>query len=99
MKVKSQERWGGILRDNSGGYQRIILEFAEQWADRMEAGLLPGKRVEEVADLALAETGKKPTRLQLAQAVIALVEVWEYGDALRRWYKDRMWEVRAREGS
>lgn len=90
MKAKNKESWDRVLAANpAGGYEGKILRFAGRWAERMEARLEWGEKVEEVAEEAIDDPELRLTSTQLCMAVVALAKHWAHGAELKSWYDKR----------
>jgi hypothetical protein len=72
-------------------YGATVIVYVEKWADKMEARLAEGARLEDIADETSHEANRELgkwgiTGFQYGAAVSILSEVWEHGEELRRWH-------------
>jgi hypothetical protein len=79
--------WDEGLAANPDPYGRQCFEFAERWANLMEAAMSEGKRMEDIAE----ETSHRAdtsgiTGFMYGVAVRILANAWSHGEALRRWH-------------
>jgi hypothetical protein len=64
-----------------------VITYAEQWADLMERDMAAGKKLEDVAEATSHEADTDGvTGFMYGAAVSVLAQVWEHGEALRRWH-------------
>ncbi|MBI5071829.1 hypothetical protein HZB93_02995 [Candidatus Falkowbacteria bacterium] len=98
MKVKDGVFWQRFRAANSGRYELRLLNYAERWADRMEAKLNQGLRLEDIVEKTIDDPILRVSNSQVAHVMIALFRFWEHGEALKNW-RDQNWgAVRARRG-
>jgi hypothetical protein len=87
-KIASYSEWMHVNKDSP--YSRAAIEFAVTWAEKMEASM-SGFYPEPLENIAKA-CSKDPaarfgiTGFQYSCAVAFLVDVWLYGEQLRRWH-------------
>lgn len=88
MNVTNQALWQEVREANSGdGYGAAIVEYAERWANLMEARVTEGQTLEAVADQTSHEADTDGiTGFMYGMAVTWLSRAWVYGEALRRWH-------------
>ncbi len=98
MKAKNPEAWKQVLELNRGPYEAVILGFAERWADRMEARMEWGAKLEDIAEETIDQDkeGIRLANFRLAQAIAALIKHWVHGEALKAWREANWKAVRAR---
>lgn len=88
MKIKDQEAWDKWVKNNQDPYGKGIIEYAERWADMMEATILTSS--ETIADCAKRLSHEADTEgitgFMYGAAVTVLATTWEYGEELRRWH-------------
>lgn len=94
--TKSTDPGFDIAEGMPGEYMVAILTFAVLWAEKMEKMMAGGASVNfhvKVADIAreaerwaLDKEGNGITGYQYGIAAWMLSEVWEHGEALRRWH-------------
>lgn len=83
------EAWQSWVDANTDSYGLCIMQYAQQWAEEMEARIANGETVEQCAK----ETGRivddRPgfgiTGFMYGAAVQMLAKAWKHGEALRRW--------------
>ena len=88
MKFKDESKWKEGKANNTDEYGSVIFEYAERWADLMEAHMSSG----EILD---ADTMKSTshdadtegiTGFMYGAAVSILSTTWIHGEQLRRWH-------------
>ena len=88
MRLRDEEGWRKTVEANSDPYGKAGVDFARSWAELMEermAGdvtMLPSiaKQASHDADV------EGITGFMYGCAVSILSQVWEHGEALRRWH-------------
>jgi hypothetical protein len=90
MKLKDEELWKTGRANNSAGYGKAIYDYAEAWANLIEAELINGATLAEVAETTsrVADTDGI-TGFMYGAAVHTLAHVWEHGDELRKWHNEK----------
>lgn len=90
MKIKNQELWNKGRENNTDPYGKCVIDYAEAWADAMEAEMASGARLEDIADRTSHEVDHRPefgiTGFMYGAAVATLAATWEHGEALRIWH-------------
>jgi hypothetical protein len=98
MKLRDPEAWKKAVEANTlppddpgAAYAACTIRFVEQWADEMERRMeYSGQSVAEVAKAAADEVDRRPgmgiTGFMYGWSVGCLAQVWEHGEALRRWH-------------
>lgn len=88
MKVKDQARWEEIRKSNSSHpYGAGILRYLERWANIMELKIEGGAELKDIAKETSHEADTDGiSGFMYGCAVGGLAEVWEHGEALRRWH-------------
>ena len=87
MKFKNEDLWKKGLANNQDSYGAATYEYAEAWANLMEAHMAEGIALQECAkkDSQDANTDRI-TGFMYGCAVGLLASVWEHGEGLRRWH-------------
>jgi len=87
MSLRDPEGWAKTLAVNTDGYGSCGLRFAERWACMMEGAMNKGASLAECAKrLSNLADSEGITGFMYGCAVSILAQVWEHGDALRRWH-------------
>ena len=91
MKIKKgqEENWNKFVEINSKDfYSAGVVNFAKAWAERMEEKIEEGKILKDIVDGCVnkADKGLGITGFMYGCAVSVLVEMWEYGEELRKWH-------------
>ena len=89
MKLRDADGWKKANDANppSEPYGHRVITYAEDWANAMECEMALGRRLEDVAKATSREADTDGiTGFMYGAAVSTLAEVWEHGDALRRWH-------------
>lgn len=88
MQVKDQAAYDDWKAKNADGYGAACFEYAERWADLIEAHLSLGDTLESVAKATSheADKGIGITGFMYGMAVSILSHCWIHGEALRRWH-------------
>jgi len=94
MRLKDAEGWQKSREANQDPYGKAGLDYAERWAEMMEQWIPEDstekfitQQIENVAERCshVADT-EGITGFMYGCAVGLLSQVWEHGDALRRWH-------------
>lgn len=87
MKIANHQEWERSREANQDPYGRAVNDYAERWANIMEARMRSGEKLEDVAREASyeADTGGI-TGFMYGCAVLILSRCWEHGEQLRRWH-------------
>lgn len=87
MSVRDPEKWAKWIAANNDPYGKAAVEYAERWARIMEGRMGRGATLEECAEeTSHAADSEGITGFMYGCAVAMLAEVWEHGEALRRWH-------------
>lgn len=87
MKLKDEAGWNEGRAHNQDGYGKAIFDYAEAWADLMEARLADGAKLEQIAEQTSHEADAEGiTGFMHGAAVTVLAHCWEHGEELRRWH-------------
>lgn len=87
MSLRDPEGWAKTLAVNTDGYGSYGLRFAERWACMMEGAMNKGVSLADCAKrLSYLADSEGITGFMYGCAVSILAQVWEHGDALRRWH-------------
>ena len=87
MKISNEENWQVWVDNNKDPYGKGVIDFAERWADLMEAQMDGEIRLEDVAKETSHEANTEGiTGFMYGTAVQVLFTSWEHGDHLRRWH-------------
>jgi hypothetical protein len=87
MKIKNVELWEEYKKNNSEGYGKAIIDFAERWANLMEKEIEKGLLVDEMANRTSHEADTEGiTGFMYGAAVQTLSGVWHWGEQLRHWH-------------
>jgi len=83
--IKYPAQWQQFLNHNNAGL--AILRYAARWAHLMEQQMAAGAQLEDIAEKASHEADLEGmSGFTHGIAVSILVQVWEYGERLRRWH-------------
>lgn len=87
MTLRDPAGWQKTVDANRDGYGAAIVDFASRWARIMEARMTEGEAIGACAEesSSLADTDGI-TGFMYGAAVSILSQVWEHGEALRRWH-------------
>jgi hypothetical protein len=90
MKLKpgTEKEYAKYKAKNNDPYGGCVVQFAEDWADLMEAEMAQGKKIAEIAKPTCSKSNKKHgiTSFMYGCAVNGLAHFWEHGEALRLWH-------------
>lgn len=87
MKLKNKEGWELARANNQDVYGKGVLDYAERWADLMEAQMEAGHKLEDIAHRTSHEADTDGiTGFMQGCAVSTLAQAWEHGEQLRRWH-------------
>lgn len=90
MKLKDEDGWKRSREANTDPNGKAALDFAEAWADEMEARMEAGAKLEDIAEESSMEVDSRPgfgiTGFMYGFAVSLLAQCWEHGEELRRWH-------------
>jgi len=87
MKIRDAEAWKLGLANNQDPYGAAVYQYAETWANLMEARMAEGATLADIAQSTSheADTGGI-TGFMYGCAVATLAHCWEHGEELRRWH-------------
>ena len=90
MIIKDQSAWDKYqANNNKDPMGRRIMEYAEEWANRMELEMKSGRKLEECAYGTSCEADYDGiTGFMHGAAVQTLFHCWEYGKQLKAWEFD-----------
>jgi hypothetical protein len=87
MRLKDEAEWKKWVEANTDSYGRACVEYAERWANLMEAAMPEGTFDGEVARRTSHEANtERITGFMFGAAVTMLAGCWERGEELRRWH-------------
>lgn len=87
MKISDQTTWDEWVKNNTDGYGKAVIDYAERWANMMEARMDQGEELEDVSGPTSHEADEDGiTGFMYGAAVAVLASCWEHGDKLRRWH-------------
>lgn len=92
MQIKEglEEEYAKYKVLNVDPYSKCTVDYAEAWADAMEARIAEGAKLEDIADATSHEVDSRPgfgiTGFMYGCAVQSLAHFWVHGDALRVWH-------------
>lgn len=90
MKIKNREHYDDCKAKNTDPCGKEIFRYAEVWADLMEAEMVKGATLSDMAERTSHEADTEDiTGFMYGIAVNFLYHVWEHGDALRRWHNKK----------
>ena len=94
MELKDARAWEEGLAANSDPYGGATYEYAEKWANLMEADIGGGKLLSDIAKRTSHDADKDIgiTGFMYGCVVQILGEVWIHGEELRRWHNDQYGE-------
>jgi hypothetical protein len=87
MKISDQAAWQSWIDNNTDPYGKGVIDYAERWADLMEARLTQGQTITTMAASTSHEADTEGiTGFMYGAAVSVLATSWEHGEELRRWH-------------
>jgi hypothetical protein len=87
FKDDAKAKWEDGLVQNSDPYGNGVYRFASEWATRMEARILAGYCVQEIAEEESHKADDEGiTGFMYGCAVSILSHWWKWGEELRRWH-------------
>ena len=87
MKIRNSEDWNKDRENNTDGYGKATLDYAERWADLMEVEIDGGAKLHDIAKRLSHEADSEGiTGFMYGAAVSVLARVWEHGQELRTWH-------------
>jgi len=95
MKLKSgmEKDYIEYKKNNEDPYENAVVQYAERWADLMEANMSEGAKLSEIADKASHTADISGiTGYMHGCAVSSLVHFWEYGEELQKWHNSQYGE-------
>lgn len=85
MKIKDEKKWASYVKGNTDAYGSAVLEYAQCWADAMEASMASGERLFHIAEKCEPQ-GHGISGFQYHAAAITLRDVWEHSVEFIAWY-------------
>ena len=87
MKIRDEAEWARGLENNTDPYGAAIYQYAERWADLMEARMAAGEALEAcVKETSHQADAEGITGFMYGAAVATLSWAWEHGEELRKWH-------------
>ena len=89
MKLKDEAVWNENVEINKDEpYGKAVTDYAESWADLMEAQINAGAALADIAKKASHDADNEYgiTGFQYGCVVSLLAQCWEHGEDLRRWH-------------
>jgi len=87
MQTNDQKEWDDWKAKNTDPYGGRIMEFAEDWANLMEARMVKGEKLEDIAKETSREADTDGiTGFMYGAAVQSLSICWKHGEKLRIWH-------------
>lgn len=87
MKLKDEKGWKECQANNTDGYGKVGVPYAERWADMMEARMKQGEKLADIAkDTSHEANVEGITGFMYGCAVLILSQVWAHGEELRQWH-------------
>lgn len=87
MQLRDKAGWDQAVAINDDPYGSGVVRYAERWADAMEGELTKGAALADVAESTSRSADTEGiTGYMYGCAVGILAQVWEHGEALRRWH-------------
>lgn len=87
FSIKDQAAWDKWRTNNTDPYGSAVIRYAARWAAMMEACMIAGQKLEDVAKQASHDADVEGiTGFMYGAAVTVLASCWEHGEALRRWH-------------
>ena len=87
MKLRDEAAWKSWVENNRDDYGAACVQYAEKWANLMEAKLAEGSKLEDIAKQTSHDADTEGiTGFMYGCAVSMLAEAWEHGEQLRRWH-------------
>jgi len=89
MQFKSgkEAKWLEGRKNNTDGYGNAIFEYAERWANMMDAHIANGKILsgDDIKEMSHQANTEGITGFMYGAAVSILSDVWIHGEQFRRW--------------
>ncbi len=86
IREGQQAEWDKFVRINTDPYGGAVVDYAKRWVDAMEAKILAGEKLEDIAKQTSFDCADGISGFQFGCAVSTLALCWEHGEALRRWH-------------
>jgi hypothetical protein len=90
MEIRDPRAWDTFKKVNENSpFGSAILDYAQRWAELMEAEMASGARLEEIAERTSKEADDPNDDITGAMhgaAVGVLAKCWVHGKSLRRWH-------------
>uniref|UniRef100_A0A6H1ZNJ0 Uncharacterized protein n=1 Tax=viral metagenome TaxID=1070528 RepID=A0A6H1ZNJ0_9ZZZZ len=86
--VADEPTWAKCRKNNEDNdYGKCCLRYASRWASLMDARIVTGEKLEEIAGSTSHEADTEGiTGFMYGAAVAMLASCWRHGEALRRWH-------------
>lgn len=91
MKIKAgaENLWKSWVDANQDFYGKGVVDYARSWSDLMENEMSLGKGLHEAAkDTRFKATPSGVTGYMFGTACQMLIQAWEHGEALERWWNE-----------
>ncbi len=86
MSLRDPDGWAEAVRVNDDSYGGGVIKYAERWARLMEAAMTAGAAIDCAKRTSHLADNEGITDFMYGAAVSTLAQVWEHGEALRRWH-------------
>ena len=87
IKIGKDNEYLKYKNVNADGYGMVVVRYAENWANLMEAEVNKGKSISEIAkETSHTADTEGITGFMYGCAVQSLSEFWEHGEELRKWH-------------
>ncbi len=86
MEYSNKKSWKKWVKANKDPYGKAAVDYAERWANLMEAKMAAGAELESIAKSTSHEADAEGiTGFMYGAAVQMLATAWKHGEQLRRW--------------
>jgi hypothetical protein len=87
IKAGKEAEYANYKKINDDPYGGRVVSYGEDWANLMETRMAEGEKLEDIAEATAREADTDGiTGFMYGCAVSALSQMWEHGEALRRWH-------------
>lgn len=87
MEIVDQAGWDECRKNNSEGYGKAVVDYAEAWANLMEKKMAAGEKLEAMWESASHEADTEGiTGFMYGAAVSILTHAWKHGKELAKWH-------------
>lgn len=84
---EGKARWEKTANANRDEYGSGVIRFVEKWTELMETELAQGQKLEDIAERTSNQADEEGITGYMYGAAVSIIgQVWEHGDALRRWH-------------